>query len=351
METVHIGRHGTGGGRVASVELSYTRPSMERSPEVEAVVRRMWQAFVDRDRLAIANMTTDNPDLRFVLSADDEWINGDGQVEELMVNRAEEIGVIGREFDRLEAFEHGDTAWFAAIVVVSRTAGEDLTFRNTGTLIIEGGVWRYTQLHTSIGVPNSESFGYEISKGLADLVSSLDEQAAEAVVSTSHNGTVTLMFTDIEDSTLISEQVGDAAWSDLISDHFVSLRLAAESHRGTVIKTLGDGAMVAFPAASGALMAAIDIQRASAVSALKVRVGVHTGDAVHAAGDYAGIAVNKTARITSAANSGEILASSVTVELAGSHGFRFGQERSAELKGISGTHRLIPVEWQSTQPS
>ena len=324
---------------------------MERSPEVEAVVRRMWKAFVERDRLAIANITTDHPDLRFVLSADDEWIKGDGQVEELIVKRADEIGVVGVEFDRLEAFEHGDAAWFAAVLVLSRSEGEDLTFRTTGTLIIEGGVWRYTQGHTSIGVPNSESFGYEISHGLADLVSSLDEQTADSVVSRSHNGTVTLMFTDIEDSTLISEQLGDAAWSDLISEHFASLHDAAESHNGTVIKTLGDGAMVAFPAASEALAAAIDIQRASVVSALKVRVGVHTGDAVHAAGDYAGIAVNKTARITSAANGGEILSSSVTVELAGSHGFRFGPERSAELKGISGTHRLMPVEWQSIQPS
>jgi len=63
------------------------------------------------------------------------------------------------------------------------------------------------------------------------------------------------------------------------------------------------------------------------------------------------LAVSKTARITSGANGGEILASSITVELAGSHGFRFGPERSAELKGISGTHRLIPVVWESRQPS
>ena len=109
--------------------------------------------------------------------------------------------------------------------------------------------------------------------------------------------------------------------------------------------------MIAFPAASEALAAAIEVQNASASSALQVRVGIHTGDAVHGAGDYAGIAVNKAARITSAANGGEILASSITVELASSHPFRFGPERSAELKGISGTHRLIPVEWQSREPA
>ena len=319
---------------------------MERSPEIEAVVRRFWKATVDQDRQALANMSTDNPDLRLVLSADDEWIKGNGRLEEIIVKRAEETGAVGVEFDRLEAFEHGDTGWFAAAVVVSRGAGEDLTFRQTGSLIIEAGVWRYTQIHTSIGVPNSESFGYEISKGLANLVGSLDERTAESVVSTSQNGTVTLTFTDIEASTSMSEQLGDTAWSDLIGSHFVTLRDAAESHGGTVIKTLGDGAMIAFPAAGEALLAAIDVQKASALSQLSVRIGINTGDAVHAAGDFAGVAVNKTARITSAASGGEILASSVTVELAGSQDFRFGQERNAELKGISGTHRLIPLEWE-----
>ena len=205
---------------------------MERSPEIEAFIRRFWKAFVDQDLQAGANMTADSPDFRMVLSADDEWFKGSGQVEETFVKRAEDIGIVGVEFDRLEAFEHGDTGWWAAAIVISRTTGEDLAFRNTGTLIIDGGNWRVTQIHTSIGVPNSESYGYEISKGLASLVDSLDEEAAESVLSTSHNGTVTLMFTDIENSTPISEQLGDTAWSDLINDHFVSLNHAAESHRG-----------------------------------------------------------------------------------------------------------------------
>lgn len=219
---------------------------MERSPEIEAVVRRFWKAFVDQDRQALANMTTDNPDLRAVLSADDEWIKGNGRFEDVMVERAKVMGVVGVEFDRLEGYEHGDAGWFAAIGLVARDTGESLTFRNTGTFIIEGGVWRLTQVHTSRGVPTAETFGYEISKGLASLVGSLDEQAAESVVSVSMNGTVTLMFTDIEDSTRISDQLGDAVWSGLISDHFARLNGTVGSRGGTVIKTLGDGAMIAF---------------------------------------------------------------------------------------------------------
>ncbi len=318
---------------------------MERSPEIEAVVRRFWKAFVDQDRQAIANVHTDNPDMRAVLSGDDEWIKGNGHIEDIMVKRAEKIGVVGCEFERLEAFQHGETGWFAAIVVIARATGDALTFRSTGTVIIEAGVWRATQLHTSFGVPNSEVFGYEISKGLANLVDSLDERNAESVLSASVNGTVTLLFTDLEDSTRLAEEIGDVAWLELISDHFQGIRQVAESYGGTVVKTLGDGAMVVFPAVTAALSAAIDLQKISEEAELPVRIGAHTGDAVHTANDYAGIAVNKAARITSAAESGEILASSITVELAGNNEFRFGQERSVELKGISGTHRLIPVLW------
>ena len=136
--------------------------------------------------------------------------------------------------------------------------------------------------------------------------------------------------------------MGDSAWSTLIAGHIDALHRIVGLSGGTVVKTLGDGAMVAFASVRDAIGAAIGIQRAMATSALKVRIGIHTGDAVRSSGDYAGIAVNKAARIASAARGGEILTSSVTAELAGNE-FRFGTERVGELKGLSGTHRLIPV--------
>lgn len=315
---------------------------MERSPELETVVRRIWKAFVARDADALRNLTTDHPGMRVILSADDEWIRPNGRFAELMTDRAERIGAAGIDFDRLEAYERDGTGWWAANMIATLDDGDPLTFRQTGVAFIEAGVWRAAQIHTSIGVPNAESFGYEISSGLADLVDSLDVVASESVVSASQSGTVTLMFTDIEDSTVISESMGDSAWSKLIAEHFDELHRMAALSRGTVIKTLGDGAMIAFASVRDALGAAVGIQRAMATSDLRLRVGLHTGDAVRSSGDYAGIAVNKAARIASAASGGEILTSSVTAELAGSE-FRFGPERVGELKGLSGTHRLIPV--------
>jgi class 3 adenylate cyclase len=213
-------------------------------------------------------------------------------------------------------------------------------------MVVETGMWRVAQMHSSRGVPNADSFGYEITKGLDDLVSSLDEHSADALLSTSLSGTVTLMFTDIVDSTAMSERLGDDAWSLLLSEHFSSLHHIVERSAGTVVKTLGDGAMIVFPAVKEALSAAIDLQRAATATNLRIRIGVHTGDAVHTAGDYVGIAVNKAARIASAARGGEILVSSATAEIAGRQDFLTGIERVGELKGLDGTHRLIPILWE-----
>ena len=315
---------------------------MERSSELEAVVRRIWKAFIERDADTLRNLTTDHPDMRIIMSDDDEWIRPKGRFAEIATDRAERMGAAGIDFDRFEAFEHEGTGWWAANMIVTFADRDPLTFRQTGVAVIEAGVWRAAQIHTSIGVPNAESFGYEISTGLADLVDSLDDETSETVVTASQSGTVTLMFTDLENSTVVSESMGDSAWSRLITGHFEALHRIVALSGGTVIKTLGDGAMIAFASVRDAIGAAIGIQRAMATSDPKVRIGIHTGDAVRSSGDYAGIAVNKAARIASAASGGEILASSVTAELAGNE-FRFGPSRVGELKGLSGTHHLIPV--------
>jgi class 3 adenylate cyclase len=76
-----------------------------------------------------------------------------------------------------------------------------------------------------------------------------------------------------------------------------------------------------------------------------VRVGLHSGDVIHAEGDYVGMTVNKAARIAAAARGGEIMVSAVTAELVGDHGFEFGEPMTVTLKGLAGTHRIIPLTW------
>lgn len=75
----------------------------------------------------------------------------------------------------------------------------------------------------------------------------------------------------------------------------------------------------------------------------EVRIGVHTGDAIQADGDFIGTTVNKAARIASAAMAGEIVVSSATAELVSGRDYDLGASRSVELKGLAGTHRITQL--------
>jgi class 3 adenylate cyclase len=276
-----------------------------------------------------------------ILFAEDEWFTG--ATSERIVQQVEEIGVTAVEFDSIEAYEHGDTGWFA-VNVSSQFANRDpATSRTTGIFIMEDGLWRLVQWHASVGVPNTEAWGVELSMDLENLVESLDESAGVAIAASSDTGTVTLMFSDVEGSTQISESIGDDEWASLISGHMAAVRTSVENHRGTLIKTLGDGAMAAFAAVADALRCALELQDQATELPFSIRIGLHTGDAIRADGDYIGITVNKAARITSAAEPGEVMLSSVTAEMATGQGFDVGTSRAVELKGLAGSHRLTQL--------
>ncbi len=119
------------------------------------------------------------------------------------------------------------------------------------------------------------------------------------------------------------------------------------------MKSEGDGFMLAFQSARKALECAVDIQRAfakrneSADEPIRVRIGLHTGEAIKEADDFFGKNVILAARIAGQAQGGEILVSSLLKELTESAGdITFGDRREVELKGLSGAHRLFQIGWQ-----
>ncbi len=167
------------------------------------------------------------------------------------------------------------------------------------------------------------------------------------------DGTVTIMFSDIEGSTEMTERLGDKQWMEVLREHNAIVRKHVKSHGGFEVKSEGDGFMLAFQSARRALECAIDIQRAlterneGAKEPIRVRIGLHTGEAVKEGGDFFGKHVNLAARIAGQATGGEILASSLLKELTDSAGeFAFGDGREVELKGLVGSHRVFAVAWR-----
>ncbi len=169
------------------------------------------------------------------------------------------------------------------------------------------------------------------------------------------DGTVTLLFSDIEGSTAKTEELGDQRWMEVLREHNAIVREQLAAHDGFEVKSEGDGFMLAFQSARKALQCAIETQRAFAKHAkssdepIRVRMGLHTGEVIKEGDDFFGKHVNLAARIASQASGGEILVSSLLKELAGSGGdVEFGDARKVELKGLAGEHEMFPVSWQSS---
>ena len=112
------------------------------------------------------------------------------------------------------------------------------------------------------------------------------------------------------------------------------------------MKFLGDGSMLAFESARAAVRSAIRIQKETEAAPFAVRIGIHSGEVMRTENDLLGLTVNKAARVASAAAEGQIMISSTTCDLVGSmEGATTGEPMTVTLKGISGTHHIVPVTW------
>jgi class 3 adenylate cyclase len=148
----------------------------------------------------------------------------------------------------------------------------------------------------------------------------------------------TLLFTDLVDSTSMAAKLGDRAWRELLSAHFVAARSALDRFGGREIDTTGDGLLATFDGPARALQAARAIRDAATRQGLRIRAGVHVGEVERVGSNVRGLAVHQAARITGKADADEILVSETTKTLAS--GLAFEDRGVHELKGLDGQWRL-----------
>jgi class 3 adenylate cyclase len=188
-----------------------------------------------------------------------------------------------------------------------------------------------------------------------NVARAVERERPQISVHPAPDGTVTLMFSDIEDSTVLTESLGDVAWQELLRRHNALIREQIRAHGGFEVKTMGDGFMVAFQSAKKGLDCAISIQVAFAEhnaadgEHVKVRIGLHAGEAIKEGDDFYGKNVIMASRVAGKANGGEILVSSLLrslVESSVDTGL-FDEAREVELKGLSGLHTVHRVRWEA----
>ena len=191
----------------------------------------------------------------------------------------------------------------------------------------------------------------DVATSVAEVASAVGSERPSLRPVAAPDGTVTVLFSDIEASTRLNERVGDVRWLELLREHHAIVREQVHQQGGFEVKSQGDGFMIAFPSARRGVECARAIQRAIGSrladhpdGPIRLRIGVHTGEAIREEADFYGKNIVLAARIADQARGGEILASSVVKQLTESSGdLRFEDERDLELDGLTGTHTVYRV--------
>jgi class 3 adenylate cyclase len=184
------------------------------------------------------------------------------------------------------------------------------------------------------------------------VLSWVEDEQPDLAGASAPDGTVTILFTDIENSTALNERLGDRRWLQVLRAHNSIVRHCVREHGGYEVKSQGDGFMIAYPSARRGLECAVDLQRnlARLDDPLRVRIGLHTGEAIRERDDFYGRSVTLAARLGDEAKGGEILTSSIVRELVGgSADVPFEDVGERQLKGLRGRQRVYRVVWQEPE--
>ena len=177
----------------------------------------------------------------------------------------------------------------------------------------------------------------------------VEHPPGEAYVATAFRA---IMFTDLEGSTSLTQQLGDAPAMAVVRRHDSIVRAALARTAGSEVKHTGDGIMASFHSVTDALQAAVLMQREFAQAELEgalpvgVRIGIAAGEAVTESNDLFGSAVQLAARLSSKAHSRSILVAGAVRDMAAGKEFRFGANRHLRLKGFVDAVRACEVVWQ-----
>lgn len=320
---------------------------VQRSSELRAVMRRLLGVLERGDEASIRALMSSSDETLIMGSAPAEWYQGKGAADVFFM-QSRDMPEFHYEVTRLEAFEEGAVGWAAADVISVLEMGPSVALRMTAVFTLENGVWEVVHWHTSIPEEDDPAIiPTELTESIRGLLESLDTAQDLASLRTRlGTSTVTIVFTDLEGSTRRNAEAGDEGWGEFITRHFRAIEHIASSNDGVLVKTLGDGAMLAFGSARAALRSAVAIRESGEVdNSPPIRIGINAGEAVRAVDDYFGQTVNIAARIAAASGPGEILVSEIVTKLAGgTPEFVFGPPTFLEFKGVDGVQPAFPIE-------
>ena len=178
---------------------------------------------------------------------------------------------------------------------------------------------------------------------VVDAVSEFALGSRSADVAPASSSFQTIMFTDLESSTAMTQRLGDAGAQEVLRGHNDAVRTSLAAHGGREVKHTGDGIMAAFPSAVRAVEAALQIQRDLAGAEVRVRIGLNAGEPIAEDDDFFGTAVQLAARICDRAEPGQVLVSRVVADLCAGKQLSFQSAGEAHMKGFDEPVTLYEV--------
>jgi adenylate cyclase len=228
----------------------------------------------------------------------------------------------------------------------SRREAEELRRRiDTRNMLLSGGREAVKTVWQTANILRKDGLGAAVRSSIEDLADWAQVERPD-LARLAPSGKVVILFSDIEESTALNERIGDRAWVRLIERHDKMVRRHVKNHSGHVVKSQGDGFMVAFAHPEEAVRCSVDVQRSlrRQPNGIRVRIGIHMGKSVRRGEDLFGRNVAMAARVAAQADGGEILVSEVVRDaVRNSDDITVDDGRDAELKGFSGLHRLYAV--------
>jgi class 3 adenylate cyclase len=152
---------------------------------------------------------------------------------------------------------------------------------------------------------------------------------------------VTVLFTDIVDSTATLQRMGDTAWRDLLLIHNTRLRDQLNIFRGREVKTTGDGFLAVFDSATRAVLCGAAMARSARSVGVPIRVGVHTGEIEFVGSDARGLAVHTAARVMAVGGPDDVLVSSTTYDLLEGSGLDLEDAGTHQMKGLPAARKVF----------
>jgi len=222
---------------------------MEPSEELRRVVTRFFEALRDGEEQAVSNRISRQPGFQRFGSDAVEWWQ-DGETAALVwMQQMREMGggYPWRLTDGVHAMIEGSVGWAATRAEFQSPLGPT-EFRLTCVLHLEHGEWKLVPFHSSVPSTNEEH-GLLLTTSVDQIAESVSASRPDLSATSAPDGTVTIAFTDIEDSTRLNEFFGDQRWMEVLRAHNDVVKVVTADFGGTVVKNQGDGFMLAFSSA------------------------------------------------------------------------------------------------------